>query len=169
MQGSPLMSWSKISSLGSPFHAFTQLRRSFSKACTLRCSERCSRSRVTSAKSRSTWLIQDEYVGVKCMRNRGCFPARTESVWRGFQKVVFQRLESSVPPIGKSPTGGGPPSSPSQAGPGMLDRFLRVVNLTQIRVPVQSHGHRRVQNPVDQRFRGDLVGNHLQPILGTQL
>lgn len=92
-----------------------------------------------------------------------------DTVWRGFQKVVFQRLESSVPPIGKSPTGGGPPSSPSQAGPGMLDRFLRVVNLTQIRVPVQSHGHRRVQNPVDQRFRGDLVGNHLQPILGTQL
>lgn len=28
---------------------------------------------MTSANSRSTWLIQDGYVGVKCMWNRGCF------------------------------------------------------------------------------------------------
>jgi len=40
--------------------AFTHPRRSFSSACTLRWSERWRRSRVTSAKSRSTWLIQEE-------------------------------------------------------------------------------------------------------------
>ena len=27
---------------------------------------------MTWAKKRSTWLIQEEYVGVKCMWNRGC-------------------------------------------------------------------------------------------------
>src|SRR5665647_1178130 len=56
---------------GSLFQALTQFRMSASRAWTDRWSDRWSRSEVTLAKNRSTWLIQEEYVGVKCMWNRG--------------------------------------------------------------------------------------------------
>lgn len=36
------------------------------------------RSRVFSANSRSTWLMYEEDVGVKCTRNRGCFASQSQ-------------------------------------------------------------------------------------------
>jgi hypothetical protein len=62
----------QMNGLGSLFHSVIHRRMSSSSSVTLRCAERRSLRRVSSANYRSTRFSQKELVGVKCRWNRGC-------------------------------------------------------------------------------------------------
>src|ERR1700741_481869 len=62
---------SAVFGFGLSFHALIQSRTSFSSAATLLWTPRRSSWSVSRPNQRSTWLIHDEPVGVKCLWKRG--------------------------------------------------------------------------------------------------
>lgn len=85
------MAFVQINESGFSFQALTQARMSLSMDWTDRWSLRRRRSSVTKPKNRSPWLIQEEYVGAKCMWNLRCISlqAFTAGVLWGW---YFRRL-----------------------------------------------------------------------------
>ncbi len=81
---------------GSWFQLLVHSRTSFSRARTLRWTPRRMSWSVSSPNQRSTWLIHDEPVGVKCRWKRGGGPARSGSPGLVGGQVVADQVHAQV-------------------------------------------------------------------------